>query len=204
MACSVYCAAFMLEGLYDANAGQTALGMLTSTATNSWMNMINLGAGATMEAWDPSLKSNLTFSHPWAASPAFDIPAGMFGIQPTSPGYTTFQVKPQPGGLSWAHITVPTQQGTIGAAFDTTASGDVAVGAFVPANTTATVEVPVSGTPGTSVFMDGIEVPATADGSFLRVDDVPPGCHVFTAARDSQARSDPQLLSVCPAGQRPH
>ena len=204
MACSVYCAAFMLEGLYDANAGQTALDMLTSTATNSWMNMISLGAGATMEAWDPSLKSNLTFSHPWAASPAFDIPAGLFGIQPTTPGYTTFQVKPQPGDLSWAHITVPTQQGTIGAAFDTTGAGDIAVGAFVPANATATVEVPVGDTPGSSVFMDGIEVPATADGGYLRVDDVPPGCHVFTATRDSQARSDPQLLSVCPAGQRPH
>jgi alpha-L-rhamnosidase len=99
MACSVYCAPFVKNGLYAAGNGQAALDLLTSEGIASWMNMINLGAGATMESWDPSMKSNLTFSHPWAASPAFTVPSGLFGIQPTAPGYEAFQVKTQPGDL---------------------------------------------------------------------------------------------------------
>ncbi|MGC4064994.1 MAG: family 78 glycoside hydrolase catalytic domain [Polyangiaceae bacterium] len=80
MACSVYGAAFLLDALFEARNGTTALGLLTSTGTSSWLNMIQDGAGATAEAWDSTLKSNLTYSHPWAASPAFLIPEGLFGI----------------------------------------------------------------------------------------------------------------------------
>jgi hypothetical protein len=146
MACSVYCAAFYVKGLYDGGNGQAALDALTDEGTSSWMNMIRLGAGSTMEAWDPSQKSNLTYSHPWAASPAFNVPAGLFGIQPTSVGYGTFQVRPQPGDLERASITVPSVRGKISAAFDHDARGRTELSVTVPGNTTATVHVPLPST----------------------------------------------------------
>ncbi|MEO9323355.1 family 78 glycoside hydrolase catalytic domain [Nocardioides sp. C4-1] len=143
MACSVYCAAFYVKGLYDGGNGQAALDAMTDEGTSSWMNMIRLGAGSTMEAWDPSQKSNLTYSHPWAASPAFNVPAGLFGIQPTSDGYGEFQVKPQPGDLADASIAVPTVRGQISAAFEHDARGHTELSVTVPGNTTATVQVPL-------------------------------------------------------------
>ncbi|MBD8608775.1 family 78 glycoside hydrolase catalytic domain [Aeromicrobium sp. CFBP 8757] len=143
MACSVYCAAFLVKALYDGGDGQTALDLMTATGTRSWMNMIELGAGSTAEAWDPSLKSNLTYSHPWAASPAFNVPSGLFGIQPLTPGYETFRVLPQPGDLAKASITVPTVKGTIGTSFDHDAQGRMELAVSVPGNTTATVHVPL-------------------------------------------------------------
>jgi hypothetical protein len=57
-------------------AAAAASNVPARSSVASWQNMIRLGAGATAEAWDPSLKNNLTFSHPWAASPAFVVPAG--------------------------------------------------------------------------------------------------------------------------------
>src|SRR5690606_2270265 len=77
MQCSVYCAAFLIESLYNGDRADLAYDLLTSTGLRSWMHMIAIGAGATAEAWDPSLKPNMTFSHPWAASPAYNIPQGM-------------------------------------------------------------------------------------------------------------------------------
>jgi len=145
MACSVYCAAFLVKGLYDGGNGQAALDAMTDEGTSSWMNMIRLGAGSTMEAWDPSQKSNLTFSHPWAASPAFNVPSGLFGIQPLTNGYGTFQVKPQAGDLAEAEIKVPTVRGQIAAAFQHDARGRMELAVTVPGNTTATVQVPLPG-----------------------------------------------------------
>ena len=85
MACSVYCAAFLIKALYDGGDGQTALDLMTAEDQHSWMNMIKLGAGATAEAWDPALKPNMTYSHPWAASPAFNVPSGVrFANSPNS------------------------------------------------------------------------------------------------------------------------
>lgn len=143
MACSVYCAAFYVKGLYDGGNGQAALDAMTDEGTSSWMNMIRLGAGSTMEAWDPSQKSNLTYSHPWAASPAFNVPAGLFGIQPISDGYSEFQVKPQPGDLAHASITVPTVRGQISAAFEHDDRGRTELSVTVPGNSSATVHVPL-------------------------------------------------------------
>ncbi len=75
MACSVYCAGYLLQALYAGGQPQAALALLTADTTTSWRNMIAQGAGSTMEAWTPAEKANLTYSHPWAASPAFIVPA---------------------------------------------------------------------------------------------------------------------------------
>ena len=87
------------------------MNLLTGTGTRSWRHMIALGAGSPMEAWDPSLKSNTTFSHPWAGSPAYLVYRGALGIEALEPGYTRFAVRPQPGGLTHAEGVTPTVRG---------------------------------------------------------------------------------------------
>jgi hypothetical protein len=100
--------------------------------------MIEQGAGSPMEAWDPALKSNTSYSHRWAGSPAYLVYRGTLGIEPIDPGYTRFAVKPQLGTLSHVEGTTPTPRGTIGVAV--TKAGDAVV--KVPANSTAVVTLP--------------------------------------------------------------
>lgn len=197
MACSVYCAGFLIKGLYAGGNGQAALDLMTATGTKSWMNMIKLGAGSTMEAWDPSLKPNLTYSHPWAASPAFTVPTGLFGVQSLEPGYSSFQVKPQPGTLEYGTITVPTVRGQIGVAFDHGDNHEVRMSANVPGNTTATVSVPTTATEATTLYVDRVPRTVTPKDGYLTVDDVAPGCHVLTTEAGGAAASDERLTSVC-------
>jgi alpha-L-rhamnosidase len=199
MVCSVYCAAFMVEAAYLGDRADVASGLLSSTSTNSWMNMIAQGAGATMEAWTPAEKPNLTYSHPWAASPAFTIPQGMFGINPTTPGYDTFDIKPQPGTVTWGHITSPSVKGEIGAAFDTVDS-HVDVGAYVPANAVARVFVPDAAPDGAAVlYEDGSLITGTVTNGYFEADDVAPGCHVFSTAPGAAPGKDTRLTDVCPS-----
>ncbi|GAA1955912.1 hypothetical protein GCM10009798_14020 [Nocardioides panacihumi] len=204
MVCSVYCAAFLVRSLYNGDRADVAHAMLTGTGLRSWMNMIKVGAGATMEAWDVSLKSNLTYSHPWAASPAFNVPQGMFGIQPTTPGYATFDVRPQPADVAWAHVTVPTLKGRIGAAYDTI-DGRTDVGVYVPGNTAARISVPDASGASTddTVYVDGKATPATYDRGYLQVEHVAAGCHVLSLTAGATASEDGRLTSVCPPGTEP-
>ena len=58
------------------------LRVLTGTGQRSWLHMIAQGAGSPMEAWDPALKSNTTYSHPWAGSPAYLVYRATMGIRP--------------------------------------------------------------------------------------------------------------------------
>jgi alpha-L-rhamnosidase len=196
MACSVYGAAFLMDGLYTAGYGQAALDLLTSTGTASWLNMVRLGAGATAEAWDPSMKSNLTYSHPWAASPAFVVPSGLFGIKPLEPGYASLQIKPQPGDLQQATVTVPTVRGTIGAAFDYSAKGAFQLAVQVPGNTTAEISIPVP--EGTKkVYVDFVRQRVTPENGYVRVPALGAGCHIISTERNFEAFKDETLLSIC-------
>lgn len=197
MACSVYCAGFLIKGLYEGGNGQAALDLMTATGTKSWINMINLGAGATMEAWDPSLKPNLTYSHPWAASPAFTVPTGLFGVQSVDPGYAKFRVKPQPGTLQYGTITVPTVRGQIGVAFDHGDNGDVRMSTNVPGNTTATLSVPTKATEPTTLYVDRVPQTVTPADGYLTVKDVAPGCHILTTEAGGAAAADKRLTSIC-------
>lgn len=197
MVCSVYCSGFLLEALYNADKGDAALGLLTSTGTSSWLNMIANGAGATSEAWDASQKSNMTWSHPWAAAPAYVIPRDMYGIEPTTPGYATFAVKPQPGDQQYGSVTVPTVKGTIGVAFEKV-DGHVDVGVSVPGNTHATVSVPkAADTSDALLYVDGSATPARSEDGRLVVT-VPAGCHTVTLSDDAAARRT-DLSRTCSA-----
>lgn len=145
MACSPYAAAFLLEGLWMWGAGETALDLLTGDSQRSWSNMLRVGAGATMEAWDVEFKPNLSYSHPWSASPVFLMAQGLFGIRALSPGFRTFVVAPQLSGLREASVTLPTVAGTISASASSGDAGQLDVVLDVPEETEATLRLPDHG-----------------------------------------------------------
>jgi alpha-L-rhamnosidase len=160
MACSVYCAAYLLEALYDGGQPQAALSLMTADTNNSWRHMIALGAGSTMEVWNPALKGNLTYSHVWAASPAFIIPQYLFGVRALAPGWGTVLIDPQPASLTRGSVLVPTPRGEVSVAF-TGSGGRFAVAVDVPA--TAAAEVALPGVrAGQRVWVDGVAVTASA------------------------------------------
>lgn len=189
MSCSVFCANFVLEALTNAGRADASIAMMTSDQIRSWRHMIELGAGAVMEAWDPSLKPNTSFSHPWAASPVINVAKGVFGLRPIEAGWGRFAVAPQPGTLGRASLTTPTVRGTVGASFTRSEEEGLVLELTAPANTVAVVTLPrdPGGRPlepgeAEALYVDGRAVPTTVDGDVLRAE-VGSGDHSITARR---------------------
>ncbi|MBO5897429.1 MAG: family 78 glycoside hydrolase catalytic domain [Clostridia bacterium] len=144
---SIYGSFFLLDGLYRAGHGAYATALLanddcTPGAHTFAAALANHGITIAPEAWCVEEKPNMTFSHPWGASPAALIVRGMFGIQPTRPGFHKFEVWPQIGSLPYAAIRVPTVKGTIAVSIGQNNEAYEAE-VVVPPNTKATVYLPV-------------------------------------------------------------
>ena len=119
MACAVYAAQFLLDALFAAGQADAAHALLTSAGLSSWLHMMDdLHATITMEAWDPSIKPNTTFSHAWATAPANVVARQILGVQVTSPGAAELLVRPMPGPLTWMSGTVPTIRGPVRVSVD--------------------------------------------------------------------------------------
>lgn len=128
--------------------------------------MLRVGAGATMEAWDVEFKPNLSYSHPWSASPVFLMAQGLFGIRALSPGFRTFIVAPQLSGLREASVTLPTVAGTISASATSGESGQLDVVIEVPCDTEATLRLPNN---EARLEVNGRPVAVRREGSWIEV-----------------------------------
>lgn len=168
---SVYGSWFLLEGLYNAGAGDTAMDFLLSKDTRSWYHMIyDLGATISAEAWDPANKPNMTYSHPWGSAAGSQIVQGLFGIQPLKAGFDKFQIKIQPGDLESASVKTPTIKGSVEASYNMAVEGDaISANVTIPANTTADVSIPRMGQNHEILYVDGVQQEARVNGEFLTV-----------------------------------
>jgi alpha-L-rhamnosidase len=144
MACSVYGAQYLMEGLYNAGADDYALELMTATHNRSWYNMIKVGATITMEAWDMRYKPNSDWNHAWGAAPANIIPRRMWGIQPLTPGFGRVKIKPQMGTLKDSFIEVPTIKGQIKGEFVKANNRLTKYSIELPANVVGEFIVPLS------------------------------------------------------------
>lgn len=141
MACSVYGAQYLLDGLYDAGEYDYALDLMTAEHKRSWINMLNVGSTMTTEAWDEYYKPNLTWNHAWGSAPINILVRKLLGIQPTKAGFENFSIEPKPGTLKTINAKVPTIRGTIECNYhDTGNSWELAI--TVPGNTTAQLHLP--------------------------------------------------------------
>ncbi|MDP8244855.1 MAG: family 78 glycoside hydrolase catalytic domain [Candidatus Hinthialibacter antarcticus] len=113
MACSVYGAQYLMEGLYNAGEEKYALDLMRAKHDRSWWNMIKVGSTITMEAWDMKYKPNSDWNHAWGAVPGNIIPRFLWGIQPKTPGFKITSIHPQMGDLANSSIVFPTVRGQI-------------------------------------------------------------------------------------------
>ena len=175
MACSVYGAQFLLDALYESGEGQCAMDLLTAHTQRSWYNMIRSGSTITMEAWDKVYKQNLDLNHAWGAAPANLIVRQLGGIQPLTPGFDHFQIKPQWGNLANARITTPTVKGPVSVGFDRK-PGFYSMEVIVPGNTTADVYIP-GATGSAKLLVNGKALVAERSGDFFVLKKVTSGKH---------------------------
>lgn len=77
-----------------------------------WKGMIDLGATTVWEEFNPKLSGaehyamynspyGKSLCHAWGASPIYLLGRYYLGVYPTSPGYETFEVKPNKGGFGF-------------------------------------------------------------------------------------------------------
>jgi hypothetical protein len=89
-----------------------------------WGGMLNLGATSFWEEYNPTKtgtehlamygrKFGKSLCHAWGASPIYLLGKYYLGVKPTSPGYATYVVEPNLGGLQWMQGKVPTPDGDI-------------------------------------------------------------------------------------------
>lgn len=178
---NVYSAYFALQALYNfkPDRGAAALALLTSDRRNTWLAMIKSGATTTKEAWTEEEKPNLTWSHPWGASPAVAIPRWLLGVTATQPGFARVRIQPQLGGLVEAAGKVPTLRGpielSVARPHPTEEPLQMVVRARLPGGVLADVWLPVNGTARTAastLCVNGVAMPATDHGYALSVSDL--------------------------------
>jgi hypothetical protein len=91
---------------------------------NYWGGMLKLGATSFWEEYNPAKKGQehlamygrkfgKSLCHAWGASPLYLLGKYYLGVQPTSPGYATYSIRPDLGGLKWMEGKVPTPRGDI-------------------------------------------------------------------------------------------
>ena len=167
MACSVYAAQYLLEGLYAAGEDGFAYELMTDRATDrSWPHMIyGVGSTIALEAWDNRYKPNQDWNHAWGAVPANIIPRKLMGVEPLEPGFRSVQIRPQPGPLQSASLELPTIRGTVHVDFTAAPGAPFELNVELPANMTAQVHLP-SETP--AAITEGGSPLDEADGLAMR------------------------------------
>jgi alpha-L-rhamnosidase len=123
-----------------------------------YSGLLNAGAGAfaarDLARYRPMLESDKACwegfqlvrgyqaNHAWTSYPGYLFQKYILGIQPTSGGFATFDVRPETGGLTFAEGAVPTVKGSITTRWERSADGTFSLSVHVPANTRASIFIP--------------------------------------------------------------
>ncbi|MCC5928682.1 MAG: sulfatase-like hydrolase/transferase [Cyclobacteriaceae bacterium] len=156
MACSVYGAQYLLDGLYNAGEDDYALELMTATHDRSWWNMIAIGSTITLEAWDMKYKPNADWNHAWGAVPGNVIARKMWGIAPQKPGAAIVNIAPQLGSLQFSEIEVPFLGGIVKASYKFVNSRMQRYEIELPANVSG--ELTLKSKPNDSITLNGKSV----------------------------------------------
>lgn len=143
---SIYFIYFMLKGLIDSGHADDAVKLLTNPDDRkdqkTFAAILNtLKATIAPEAWSNHYKPNMTLSHPWGATPGLTIVQGIMGINPTAPGFNTFDVRIRPGDLKNLKVETPSSKGIIRATYQAEGNSRLLT-VSVPMNSKGTVVLP--------------------------------------------------------------
>ena len=94
---------------------------------------------ANWESFDPGRGEA---NHAWTSYSGYLFLKYICGIQPTSGGFATFDIRPDTGGLIFAEGAVPTVKGTITSSWKKEGDHHLMLSIHVPANTRASIYIP--------------------------------------------------------------
>jgi alpha-L-rhamnosidase len=158
---SPYMEKYILESLFrmgDANAALTRMKSRYQKMVESPLSTLWEGWGIGAEGYGGG-----SYNHGWSGGPLTLLMEYVCGIAPTEPGFSRFQVLPQPGSLNRASASFETVKGTVSSSFQKLASG-IEIKVTVPASTQAVVGVPAAGVK--SIKLNGKLV--WKDGKYLK------------------------------------
>ena len=107
-------------------------GAIEDMLTSYWGGMLALGAKTVWEEFDPTLegvahygmyggKFQKSLCHAWGAGPIYLFGRYYLGVYPTAPGYKTFRVEPNLGGLERIEGVVPANGAEVRVSLDASA-----------------------------------------------------------------------------------
>jgi hypothetical protein len=167
MACSVYGAQYLFEGLFENGEAGPAIALMIAPNDRSWRHMVESGTTITWEAWDRRYKSNQDWNHAWGAAPADLLPRFVLGAQPLTPGWKRAAIRPNPGPLAHAGGKVPTPLGPILINWENTNAFKLSL--TLPPGMSAQVQVPTREN-ASGVFLNDKPVSARKDGCSWTLD----------------------------------
>jgi alpha-L-rhamnosidase len=166
MACSVYAAQYLMDGLFENGAGNRALELIAAPTDRSWRHMVESGATITWEAWDHKYKPNQDWNHAWGAAPANLLPRYVLGAAPSEPGWKQARIRPNPGTLTHAKGKIPTPLGIVDVDWENKTSFQMRI--ELPPGMTAKLEVPAAKN-SAGVSINGKAVSAERDGNYWHI-----------------------------------
>jgi alpha-L-rhamnosidase len=172
MACSVYAAQYLLEGLFANDAGSLALELITAPTDRSWRHMVESGTTITWEAWDMKYKPNQDWNHAWGAAPANLLPRYVLGAAALSPGWKQAVIRPHTGTLTCAKGKIPTPLGPLEVGWENKSLFQMRL--ELPDGMTAKLELPASPA-SKGVSINGEAVAARRIGLRWHVDEAVSG-----------------------------
>lgn len=163
MACSVYAAQYLLEGLFENGGAEKALALITAPTDRSWKHMVESGTTITWEAWDQRYKPNQDWNHAWGAAPANLLPRYVLGLKPLQPGWSRAAIQPHSGNLKFAEGKTPTPRGPVLIRWERGAKFNLTIA--LPPKMSAKVQLPAA-EGSTGVFVNGRQVDAKRSGGW--------------------------------------
>lgn len=160
MACSVYAAQYLLEGLFENGAAAAALDLMTAPTDRSWRHMVESGTTITWEAWDQRYKPNQDWNHAWGTAPVNLLPRFVLGVQPLTPGWKRVCIQPHPGSLKYAEGKIPTPLGPVTVHWENGSVFNLSVA--LPRQMAAQIQIP-SGATCREILVNGKSVSVNRD-----------------------------------------
>ncbi|MEI7525686.1 MAG: alpha-L-rhamnosidase C-terminal domain-containing protein [Mariniphaga sp.] len=139
---SPYMEKYILESIFRMGDANTALARMKSR----YQKMVESPLSTLWEGWGIGSEGygGGSYNHGWSGGPLTLLMEYVCGITPTEPGFSRFQVMPQPGSLNMAAASFETVKGTIRSSFQKLTKG-MEIKVTVPASTQAIVGIPAYG-----------------------------------------------------------